>query len=185
MGSTIWSNVVILDSTQINLIIQVIIFQGTITMIVAQAKKTSYATIGTPNRCVSSSCHNKIFECLHQHACIHTISFLHQFCNIQNHHHLHSILFMQPFRVGFRTWIFHPSQQRCGGIPPSPPGLRNVGLRPPVLSLLGSSWRRVPSRAAAKRSACARGACLVVVVVFCSENSMASGRKKGYERTHY
>jgi len=91
-----------------------------------------------------------------------------------------------PFRVGFRTWILHPSQQRCGCIPPSPPGLRNVGLRPPVLSLLlGSSWRRVPSPAAAKRSACARGACLVVVVVFCSENSMASGRKKGYERTHY
>lgn len=63
----------------------------------------------------------------------------------------------KPFRVGFRAWILHPSQQRCGCIPPSPPGLRNVGLRPSVLALLGSSWRRVPSRAAAKRSACARG----------------------------
>ncbi len=184
MGSTIWFNVVIVDSTQINLLIQVIISRRTITRIVAQAKD-ELCHNWHPHRCVFSSCHNKIFECLHQHACIHTISFLHQFCNIQNHHHLHSILFMQPFRVGFRTWILHPSQQRCGGIPPSPPGLRNVGLRPTVLSLLlGSSWRRVPSPAAAKRSACARGACLVVVVVFCSENSMASGRKKGYERTH-
>ncbi len=129
MGSTIWFNVVIVDSTQINLLIQVIISRRTITRIVAQAKD-ELCHNWHPHRCVFSSCHNKIFECLHQHACIHTISFLHQFCNIQNHHHLHSILFMQPFRVGFRTWILHPSQQRCGGIPPSPPGLRNVGLRP-------------------------------------------------------
>ncbi len=32
MGSTIWFNVVIVDCTQINLVIQVIISQGTITM---------------------------------------------------------------------------------------------------------------------------------------------------------
>jgi hypothetical protein len=41
------------------------------------------------------------------------------------------------FFLPLRAWILHPSQQRCGGIPPSPQGLRNVGLRP--LSSLSSA----------------------------------------------
>ncbi|CAM6025631.1 unnamed protein product [Sphagnum balticum] len=60
------------------------------------------------------------------------------------------------FFLPLRAWILHPSQQRCGGIPPSPPpGLRNVGFRP-LSSLSPGSWRRVPSRAAKRRGARAR-----------------------------
>jgi hypothetical protein len=182
MGFTIWFNVVNVDSTQINLVIQVIISQGIIATIAIEAK--------------NELCHNR--HPIDVFLPLAITKYLNVYTNIAYTQFLSFIKFLtsktiitciqfsscNPFRVGFRTWILHPSQQRCGGIPPSPPGLRNVGLRPPVLALLGSSWRRVPSRAAAKRSACARGR-LVVVVVFCSENSMASRRKKGYERTHY